>query len=93
MVAIVLVEPRGPPPRRRVRSPPASSLQRFHRLSSLAVLVAAYRGMRAGEIVNIRRRDIDDGGRLLRIPDAKTENDRRTLEVANALRPLLMTRT
>lgn len=66
--------------------------QRFHRLSSLAVLVALYLGMRAGEVVNIRRRDIDDGGRLLWIPDAKTENGRRTLEVADVLRPLLLAR-
>ena len=66
--------------------------QRFHRLSSLAVLVALYLGMRAGEVVNIRRRDVDDGGRLLWIPDAKTENGRRTLEVADVLRPLLLAR-
>ncbi len=65
---------------------------RHHRLSSLAVLVALYLALRASEVVNIRRRDVDAGGRLLWIDDAKSESGRRTLEVAKVLRPLLWKR-
>ena len=63
-----------------------------HRESALAVLVALYLALRAGELVNIERRDVDDRGRLLWIPDSKTDNGRRTLEVADVLRPLLWRR-
>jgi integrase len=57
------------------------------------VLVALYLGMRASEVVNICRRDVDARGQLLWIPDSKTENGRRTLEVADVLRPMLWERS
>jgi integrase len=53
---------------------------------------ALYLGLRASEIVHIHRRDVDDGGRLLWIPDSKTDAGRRTLEVPEVLRPLLVKR-
>ena len=56
------------------------------------MLVAVYMGLRAGEIVNIGRRDIDDNGRLLWIPDSKTEAGRRILEIPEILRLAAQTR-
>ena len=67
----------------------ASPFRSKHRESSLAVLVALYLGLRAGEIVKIRSRDLDDDGRLLWIPDSKTEAGKRTLKVPAILRSLL----
>jgi integrase len=46
-------------------------------------------GMRANEIVSRVVRDLDDDGKLLWIPDSKTEAGRRTLQVPELLRPLL----
>lgn len=63
------------------------------RLSALAVLVAVYLAMRSKEIVSIRRRDVDDGGRVLWIPHSKSRNGRRALEVADVLAPLLARRS
>lgn len=54
-----------------------------------AALCAALMGMRADEIVSRLVRDLDDGGRVLWIPDSKTEAGRRTLEVPEELRPIL----
>ena len=54
--------------------------------------MAVYLALRGGEVVNIRKRDVDDGGRLLWIPDSKTESGRRTLVVADVIRPLLQER-
>ncbi len=65
---------------------------RWRRDAAVAVLVAVYLGLRAGEIVQMRRRDVDDGGRLLWIPDAKTEAGRRTIQVPAVLRALLRQR-
>lgn len=46
--------------------------------------------LRSGEIVALRGRDIDDGGRLLWVQRGKTESARRCLEVPEVLRsPLL----
>lgn len=60
---------------------------------ALAALMALVLGMRAGEIVASRVRDLDEDeapGDTLWIPDSKTEAGRRTLEVPELLRPLLL---
>jgi len=56
------------------------------------VLALAYLllGARAGEVVLRQVRDLDDGGRLLWIPDSKTEAGRRQLEVPDVLVPHLV---
>lgn len=58
--------------------------------AAVAALLALYLGMRASEIMGLTVRDLDDGGRLLWIDDAKTDTGRRTLEVPAPLRPLLL---
>lgn len=58
-----------------------------------AALVAMLLGMRAGEIVSRRVSDLDEDsapGDLLWIPCSKTPAGRRTLEVPQVLRPLLV---
>ena len=62
---------------------------RFNREGALAVLVALLMGMRAGEVVMIEKRDLDDGGKLLWISDSKTEAGKRTLRVPAVLQHLL----
>ena len=62
---------------------------RQRQLCALAVLVEVYLALRAKEIVSIRRRDVDEEGRVLWLPDSKTRNGRRALEVAGVLAPLL----
>ena len=47
-------------------------------------------GCRVGDLVDRRVRDLDDEGRLLWIPEAKTEAGRRVLEVPAILRPHLV---
>lgn len=56
-----------------------------------AVLSLAYLilGTRAGEILNREVRDLDDDGRLLWIPETKSEAGRRCLEVPDVLSPHL----
>jgi integrase len=56
---------------------------------AVAALVALLMGMRANEIVSRVVRDLDDEGRLLWIPDSKTEAGRRTLQVPEFLQPHL----
>ena len=59
-------------------------------------LVAMLLGMRASEIVSRRVRDLDEDaepGDLLWIPDSKTAAGKRTLEVPEVLRPLLVAQT
>lgn len=56
---------------------------------AVAALVALLMGMRASEIVSRVVRDLDDEGRLLWIPDSKTEAGRRTLQVPDVIRPYL----
>lgn len=51
-----------------------------------AAMMALLLGMRASEIVSSVVRDLDDDGRLLLIPDSKTDAGRRTLRVPEALR-------
>ena len=67
-------------------------IDRYRRESSLGVLVALYLAFRSSEVTDIVRRDVDDGGRLLWVPDAKTDNGRRTLTVPDVLVPLLWQR-
>jgi integrase len=52
----------------------------------LAALCTLLLGVRASEITTRQVRDLDDGGRLLWIPDAKTPAGRRQLEVPRILR-------
>lgn len=56
---------------------------------AVAAMVTLYMDLRCTEIVTRAVRDLDDGGRLLWIPDSKTEAGRRTLEVPEFLRPYL----
>lgn len=55
----------------------------------MAALLALVMGMRANEIVSRVVRDLDDDGKLLWIPDSKTEAGRRTLQVPELLQPFL----
>ena len=56
---------------------------------AIAALVTLVMGLRAGEVVNRIVRDLDDEGRLLWIPDSKTEAGKRTLQVPEFLRAYL----
>lgn len=67
---------------------------------ALAVLLALAMGLRAGEIVTRTVRDLDDGGRLLRVEPndsltfrPKTRASRRPVPIPSDLRPLLAMRT
>ncbi len=56
---------------------------------AVAALCALELGLRAGEIVTRRVRDLDDGGRIVRIERGKTRASTRALEVQEPLRSLL----
>lgn len=56
---------------------------------AVAAMMALVLGMRASEIVSRVVRDLDDEGRQLWIPDAKTEAGKRTLRVPDVLQPYL----
>ena len=56
---------------------------------AVAALLALVMAMRASEIVSRVVRDLDDDGKLLWIPDSKTEAGRRTLQVPALLQPML----
>jgi integrase len=56
---------------------------------AVAALVSLLMGMRASEITSRVVRDLDDEGKLLWIPDAKTEAGKRTLQVPEVLQPHL----
>ena len=56
---------------------------------AVAAMMALLLGMRASEIVSRVVRDLDDEGRQLWIPDAKTEAGKRTLRVPDVLQPYL----
>jgi integrase len=60
-------------------------------LGALAALLPLLTGMRASEITNLRRRDLDDGGRILWVQEGKTEAARRRFVVPEMIRPLLFT--
>lgn len=57
---------------------------------AVAALMAMLLGIRASEIVERVVRDVDDEGRVLWIPDSKTEAGRRTLEVPPPLSGMLL---
>lgn len=54
---------------------------------AIAALMTLLMGMRCSEVVSRVVRDLDDDGRLLWIPDAKTEKGKRTLQIPEVLRP------
>lgn len=56
---------------------------------AVAALMTLLMGMRATEIIGRVVRDLDDRGRLLWIPDAKTAKGRRAVQVPEQLRPYL----
>jgi integrase len=56
---------------------------------AVAALMSLLMGLRASEITTRTVRDLDDDGRLLWVPEAKTEAGKRTVEVPAVLRPLL----
>ena len=56
---------------------------------AVAAMMSLVMGMRASEIVSRVVRDLDDEGRLLWIPETKTEAGRRTLPVPEFLQPYL----
>ncbi|HXJ22080.1 MAG TPA: site-specific integrase [Polyangia bacterium] len=56
---------------------------------AVAAMMPLLLGMRASEIVTRVVRDLDDDGRLLWIPDAKTEAGKRTLRIPEVLQPYL----
>jgi integrase len=58
-------------------------------VGAVAAMLALLLRMRAGEIVSRVVRDLDDDGRLLWIPDSKTEAGKRTLRIPDLLRPYL----
>jgi integrase len=57
---------------------------------AVAAMCCFLMALRASEVVERQVRDLDDGGRLLWIPDSKTEAGKRTVEVPEVLRPLLL---
>lgn len=59
---------------------------KVERPGAVAALLTLVMGMRASEIVSRTVRDLDDRGRLLRIPESKTRAGRRSLEVPAMLR-------
>ena len=56
---------------------------------AVAAMMSLLMGMRASEIVSRIVRDLDDEGRLLWIPETKTEAGKRTLPVPEVLQPYL----
>lgn len=56
---------------------------------AVAALCCLLLGMRASEVVRRVGRDLDDGGSVLCITEAKTEAGERTLDIPEVLRPLL----
>lgn len=59
------------------------------KVGAVTALVTLYMDLRCKEIITRVVRDLDDGGRLLWIPDSKTDAGRRTLVVPEFLRPYL----
>lgn len=56
---------------------------------AVAALMTLLMGMRCSEVISRVARDLDDDGRLLWIPDAKTPKGKRTLQIPEILRPYL----
>jgi integrase len=59
-------------------------------LGALAAALPLLTGMRASEITNLRRRDLDDGGTILWVQEGKTEAARRRFVVPEVISPLLL---
>jgi integrase len=57
---------------------------------AVAAMMCLLMGMRCSEVVGRVVRDLDDGGRLLWIPDSKTMAGRRKLQVPDYLQPYLV---
>lgn len=95
----LLVRPLGKPHKGK----PQLTLDEAAKLSHLAesegsdeclgLLLALHMGLRNGEVCGLDVRDLDLGGKLLRIQDSKTQAGRRALEVPNFLRRPLLERT
>lgn len=60
--------------------------------AALAMSMALVQGLRQSEVTQRVVRDLDDGGRVLWIPDSKTENGQRRLEVPEVLKEALLKR-
>lgn len=58
--------------------------------AAVAALVVFLLGLRAREVSDRQVRDLDDDGRLFVVPEAKSEDGKRRLEVPEVLRPLLL---
>lgn len=58
-------------------------------VGAVAAMVTLLLGLRCCEVVSRVVRDLDDDGRLLWIPDSKTEAGKRTQEVPEVLKPYL----
>lgn len=52
-------------------------------------LMALMLGLRVSEVIERVVRDVDDGGRVLWIPETKTDAGRRTLQIPTELQPLI----
>jgi integrase len=57
---------------------------------AIAALMTLLMGLGASEVISRVARDLDDDGRLLWIPDAKTAKGRRHVQVPELLRPYLL---
>jgi integrase len=57
--------------------------------AAVAVAMALLFGLRAGEVVGLRVRDIDDHGRVIWVADPKTPAGQRHLEAPEEMRPAL----
>lgn len=68
----------------------AEDLAQKGEAGAVAAMVALLLGLRCCEIVTRVVRDLDDGGRLLWIPDSKTDAGRRNLKIPPALQPHLL---
>lgn len=71
----------------------ALELARAGELGAVAAMMTLRMGLRASEVTTRVVRDLDDGGRLLWIPAAKTKAGRRTLEVPDELQDFLIAAT
>jgi integrase len=66
------------------------ALQTPHDPLAVACAAMVFTGLRPGEIMNLRVRDLDAGGTILWVEESKTEASRRGVEVAVVFRPYLM---
>ncbi|MFA4973884.1 MAG: tyrosine-type recombinase/integrase [bacterium] len=57
---------------------------------AVAALLTLFLNLRASEVVGRIVRDVDDNGRVLWVPDSKTEKGKRTQEVPKELQPYLL---